>query len=115
VKTIEVLRLQFPGRVLIPVLEAGQAIGYAQSTVRGKLHHATFPLKTVKNGDMRMVHIVELAHYIDGLGATSKRGRGRPRKQPAPSPTCAAPPHDLDACNGAAYLASDDQSGPRPQ
>jgi hypothetical protein len=77
-KTIDLLRLQFPGRVLIPAVEAGAAIGFSASYTRQMIHFNRFPMPTVKNGDKRMVNIVHLADYIEKLPATGKRRRGRP-------------------------------------
>jgi hypothetical protein len=99
-KTIDLLIAMFPGKAQIPATLAGRALGYADSSVRNMIHKATFPVETIKEGDKRMVRLIDLAAYMEKQKPAVRRGRGRPRKK-APSPTSSTPQSAGDACSGA--------------
>ena len=101
-KTIDLLRAQFPGRVLIPAVDAGESIGYRPAYTRKMIHFNTFPMPTVKNGDKRMVKLQDLAEFIDKLPATGKRRRGRPPKNKTNVESSDAnPPATVDSSSSA--------------
>ena len=79
-KSIELLRLQFPGKMLISTIEAGAALGLSPSTVRNRLWKNTFPVPTRLEGDKRMCSLLDLAEYLDSQPSEGRAKRGRPRK-----------------------------------
>lgn len=81
-ETIDLLLRQFDGQVLIPFAEASAAMGMAEQTARNRLRKGDYPVKTLWNGTRRLVHVADLAEYIDDLrtGSKAPRKRGRPRK-----------------------------------
>lgn len=88
IHTIDILLRQFGGQVLIPFRDAALAAGFAEQTARNKQSQGTFPIPTIerecagtsaKTRKRRLVHIRDLAAYIDELSAP-KRGPGRPTK-----------------------------------
>jgi hypothetical protein len=82
--TIQILLSRFNGRILIPFVEAVTAAGFVEQTARNQIHKGIFPIPTVVNGSKRLVHIEDLANFIDGLRQQNqpkkKTGRGRPTK-----------------------------------
>jgi hypothetical protein len=97
-KTIDLLIAMFPGQAQIPATLAGRALGYADSSVRNMIHKATFPVETIKEGDKRMVRLIDLAAYMEKQKPAVNRGRGRPRKKAA-SPTSSTSPSAPGECN----------------
>jgi hypothetical protein len=102
-KTVDLLRAQFPGRVLIPAVDAGESIGYRPAYTRKMIHFNIFPMPTVKNGDKRMVKLQDLAEFIDKLPATGKPRRGRPPKNKVTNveSSDASPPPTVDSSSSA--------------
>jgi len=88
--SLQLLQQQHPGRVLFGLEEAAIAGGKSVKTWRNHPH--SIPFRTVKNGHLRQVHVLDLAAWLDSALAASpapaatttpaaeKRGRGRPRK-----------------------------------
>lgn len=64
--TVDIVLRQFPGKTLIPLLEAGAAIGYAEQTCYNMAHRMTFPLPIRKVGRKSMVALTDLITYIEG-------------------------------------------------
>jgi hypothetical protein len=60
----EIVLAQFPGRVSIPLVEAGKAIGYEQQTCYNLHCKGVFPLKVHKEGKKAMVALTELIRYL---------------------------------------------------
>lgn len=82
--TIQLLSARFPGQILIPFTAGAEVLGYAPQTARNKLHQGNFPVQTIMDGHRRVIHIEDLATYIDKLRSSSiqpaKVKRGRPTK-----------------------------------
>jgi hypothetical protein len=90
--TLDVLRENHPGQVLLDVAAVAKAMGKvgpsAAQTIRNQISQKTFPLqdKIRRVGDKPMVPLVALAAWIDGEDmspATAEaptKKRGRPRK-----------------------------------
>lgn len=93
--SLQLLQQLHPGKILLSLEDAAAASGKAVKTWRN--HPNSTPFRTVKNGHLRQVHILDLAAWLDsalsaGAAApvavpvaaatqtTEKRGRGRPRK-----------------------------------
>ena len=82
---VDVLLAQFKGRVLIPFLEALEALGYNRQTARNELARGVFPVPTVLQGSRRFIAITDIAAYVELLYANreqprSKKKIGRPTK-----------------------------------
>lgn len=81
--TLQILLARFDGQVLIPFIKASAAAGISGQTARNKLSVGTFPIKTVFNGSRRLVHIQDLADFIESLRPESESPKpklGRPTK-----------------------------------
>lgn len=82
--TIQILSIRFPGQILIPFIAGAEVIGYAPQTARNKLNLGKFPIPTILHGARRVIHIEDLANYIDNLrgpiGQAPRAKRGRPTK-----------------------------------
>ncbi len=91
--TLDLLVRQFPGAAAIPLRQAGPCIGLDWRTLANREAQGRPILPSIKVGGRRMVKLLDLAAYIDSLGAPAatppsqepqvKRGPGRPRKMPA--------------------------------
>jgi hypothetical protein len=60
----EFVLAQFPGRISIPLVEAGRAIGYEEQTCYNLHCKGAFPLKVYKEGKKPMVALTELIRYL---------------------------------------------------
>lgn len=82
--TLEILRANYPGQVLINFKKSSFALGISTDTLRSGICRKTIPLKTIKQGKRRLVHINDLAVYIDELSSRTQapKKRGRPRNTP---------------------------------
>lgn len=90
--TLDVLRENHPGQVLLDVAAVAKAMGKvgpsAAQTIRNQISQETFPLqdKIRRVGDKPMVPLVALAAWIDGEDSPTAaivvpaKKRGRPRK-----------------------------------
>jgi hypothetical protein len=84
----EFVLAQFPGRLAIPLLDAGKAIGYSPQSCYNMHHKGTFPLRIHKEGTKPMVALTELIRYLevktevpaanDAAPAAVKKRNGRP-------------------------------------
>ncbi len=91
--TLDLLVRQFPGAAAIPLRQAGPCIGLDWRTLANREAQGRPILPSVKVGGRRMVKLLDIAAYIDSLGAPAgtppaqgsqeKRGPGRPREMPA--------------------------------
>ena len=80
-QTEALLLVQFGGRLNVPVVAAGHALGLARQTVRNRITAGTFPVPTFLVGSRRFVRLFDLASFIDALGTSVlAHGRGRPTK-----------------------------------
>lgn len=76
----------FKNRLLITPVEAGACVGWAKQTVYNKLNDEGFPIPLVKFNGRRMVRIIDLVQYVDGLEPDAptpikqSRRPGRPTK-----------------------------------
>lgn len=82
---VDVLLAKFNGRILIPFLDAIDAIGINHQTARNELHRGVFPVPTMLQGSRRFIAITDLAAYLEALYATreqpgQKKKIGRPTK-----------------------------------
>jgi len=79
--TLEILQKNYPGSVFLNLTQSALALSITTQTLRVGISKKTIQLKTVKQGGRRLVHMSELARYIDGLAAsaTGPKKRGRPR------------------------------------
>lgn len=86
----ELITLQFPNLVLIPLTAAGAAIGLAKQTSYNMRHKGVFPLPVRMVGTKPMVALTDLANYLEfgSVVVTSndvevepKRRTGRPTKR----------------------------------
>lgn len=85
----ELVLAQFPGRLSIPLVEAGAAIGLAEQTCYNLRTKQKFPLRVHMEGRKAMVALTELVRYLEARTAapaanelnmpTVKRRVGRPR------------------------------------
>lgn len=81
--------------LLISISEAARQLGIAEKTARNWISSDRFPVLTVRLGSRRMVRVIDLQEFVDGLGAdrppmvsdpisenreVRKKTRGRPRK-----------------------------------
>jgi hypothetical protein len=82
--------------LLVSLVEAGNSLGLAEKTSRNWSSSGKFPVPTFLIGGKRMVRVVDLKSYVDGLGVGATRienvlpaldfttslpkKRGRPRK-----------------------------------
>lgn|SRR5574340_113864 len=74
---------EFRTRLLITPVEAGACVGWAKQTVYNRLNGDDFPIPLVKFNGRKMVRVVDLVQYIDGLepeALTPSRRPGRPTK-----------------------------------
>lgn len=79
--TLQILLVRFHGQVLIPFASASESIGIPGPTARNMLSGGTYPVKTVKIGSRRFIHINDLANFVESLcSKSSKSKRGRPTK-----------------------------------
>lgn len=82
--TIQILLTRFNGQILIPFIDGAAAAGFAGQTARNKVHKGEFPIPTILNGSRRLIHIEDLAIFIDRLreqtNQPKKPRRGRPTK-----------------------------------
>lgn len=73
-------------KLLITPVQAGIAIGYAPQTTHNLLSTGKFPIPTVRCGKRKMVRVVDLVRYVDGLepdvstSVKQSRRPGRPTK-----------------------------------
>lgn len=84
----ELILAQFPGRVYLPLIEAGAAIGYAEKTCYSLYYKGKFPLPVRKLGRKSMVALSDLVSFMESAGTIDNkqtlpevpsRRRGRPR------------------------------------
>lgn len=79
--TLEILQNNHPGSVLLSLSQVAVALSVATGTLQNEINKKTIRLKTIKRGGRRLVHLNELARYIDELdSSTLPVKRGRPRK-----------------------------------
>lgn len=80
--TIQILLERFKGQILIPFIDAIAVAGFVEQTARNQIHRGEFPIPTVLNGSRRLIHVEDLANFIDGLRSQNlkKTRRGRPTK-----------------------------------
>lgn len=84
----ELVLAQFPGRVAIPLIEAGKAIGLAAQTSYNLHHRGKFPMRVIKQNRKPMVSLIELIDYLEQrvpapelkqVVEPPRHSRGRPR------------------------------------
>ena len=82
---VDVLLAQFKGQILIPFLDAVEALGYNRQTARNELVRGVFPVPTMLQGSRRFIAITDVAAYVERLYANREQPRpkkkiGRPTK-----------------------------------
>ncbi len=82
--SLKILQTTYPGSVLLSIKQSALSLSKETQTLRNELSAKTITLKTIKQGNRRLIHIEELARYIDSLAARAVGGkkRGRPRNVP---------------------------------
>lgn len=73
----ELIKLQFPGRLNITLVEAGRAIGMSAQSSYNRRHLGTFPLPVRKIGGKPMVSLIDLIDYIRRPRPTQQRRHPR--------------------------------------
>jgi len=82
----ELIFKQFPGKVLISMVEAGACIGMARNSCYNRSNLGTFPLPIRKVGHKNMVALTDIINflnngkYIPEQKKEEKRKPGRPTK-----------------------------------
>jgi hypothetical protein len=74
--TWQYLEALFPRQANVPVLDAGKTIGFAEQTIRNRLHNDNFPIRTFMLGRRRMVLKADLVEYLDARTMQKKKRRG---------------------------------------
>ncbi len=79
---LPLLRDMFPKTLNISVSDAAGVIGWQCGSLKNELARPHPILRSVKIGRRRMVPLVDLARYLDGLSTatTPPKSMGRPRK-----------------------------------
>jgi hypothetical protein len=75
--TLQILLTRFDGQVLIPFAVGSKSVGIPEQTARNKLVSKSYPIKTVKQGSRRFIHVEDLAAYVESLRAPSHKKTGR--------------------------------------
>ena len=80
-KTLELLQNNYPGAIFLNFIQCALALSITTQTLRVGICTKKIKLKTIKVGGRRLVHINDLANYIDEITskATAPKKRGRPR------------------------------------
>lgn len=65
VSALSILQEQYPQQLRISLSDASRWIGIRPGTARNRLCAGTFPVPTVRFGDLRLVDIRDLAEYLD--------------------------------------------------
>lgn len=76
---VDVLLVKFNGRILVPFLDAVEALGYNRQTARNELVRGVFPVPTMLQGARRFIAITDIAVYVERLYAN--REQPRPKKK----------------------------------
>lgn len=85
----------FPGKTMIPMIDAGATIGYKRQTTYNLHATGKFPLRVKKIGGHTMVALSDLINYLEDrpqqpeepeqfnvtIAPTLRRRRGRPTKK----------------------------------
>lgn len=66
ISALSILQEQYPKQLRISLADASRWIGIRPGTARNRLCAGTFPVQTVRFGDLRLVDIRDLAEYLDG-------------------------------------------------
>lgn len=87
-QTLQLLLAQFNNAHVVTIKQAGAAIGLQQQTTYNQVHARRFPIPLVDGGGKRMVRVIDIAAFIDGLTPCqkpikAKRGRPTRKKQAA--------------------------------
>ena len=80
-QTLQLLLAQFNNAHIVTIKQAGAAIGLQQQTTYNQIHTRRFPIPLVDGGGKRMVRVIDIAAFIDGLPPSQKPfkvRRGRP-------------------------------------
>lgn len=78
---LQILLVRFDGQLLIPFSLAAKAAGFREQTARNLQVKGKFPIRSERQGARRVVHIEDLANYIESvLPREIKRRPGRPTK-----------------------------------
>ena len=80
-QTLEILQASYPGSIFLSIEQAALALSINTQTLRNEINSKAISLKTVKRGRRRLVHMSDLANYIDEIThyAVGAKKRGRPR------------------------------------
>jgi predicted DNA-binding transcriptional regulator AlpA len=73
---LDLLMQQHNGAHVININQAGAALGLKKQSTYNSIQKKTFPLPIVEVGGRRVVRLLDLANFLDGL--TSARRPGRP-------------------------------------
>jgi len=84
----ELVKDLFPGKLYIPMVDAGTAIGLAKQTSYNLYNQGQFPIAVKKQGRKNFVSVLDLIKYLTAPesskptieAAPIKRKRGRPSR-----------------------------------
>ena len=91
VSALQLLQEAYPNQLRIPLAASAPWVGISEGTARNWVSAGTFPVPTVKLGDLRQVDIRDLAAYLDGseedaAGQVSASLAIEPDPTPVPAP-----------------------------
>ena len=66
VSALQLLQEAYPNQLRIPLAVSAPWVGISAGTARNWVSAGTFPVPTMKLGDLRQVDIRDLAAYLDG-------------------------------------------------
>ena len=81
-RVLQLVQNQFPGVFFVPLRDAAPFCGFAYQTARNM--GPSFPIKTTKQGKLRLVPVVEIAHFI--AGKMEEAGVADMPGEPTPEP-----------------------------
>lgn len=81
-KSIDLLRLQFPGTFYLNLGQVASLTGFAINTIRHRIRARTWPIPAQRESQHGRLYfdIREVAAYLDKRAGSSPRRRGRPTK-----------------------------------
>lgn len=91
VSALSILQEQYPQQLRISLADASRWIGIRPGTARNRLCAGTFPVPTVRFGDLRLVDIRDLAEYLDHSSSGQASVSNASALAPTPEPAVPAP------------------------
>lgn len=91
VSALQLLQEAYPNQLRIPLVASAPWVGISAGTARNWVSAGTFPVPTMKLGDLRQVDIRDLAAYLDGSAEDAGQVSARPATDPDPTPALRRP------------------------